>query len=247
MNNLTQTLSDLGLNEKTVCVYLTLLQSGSGTASDIARQSNIKRTTVYDCLDELAIQQLLEISFKGKRRIYAALDPQTLKARPEKQIDSINNILPELSALFSNNNHKPKVKYYEGVSGIKQVYDEILFFKPEEYFYFGGAKDMIDATGKNYMEDYVEKRIKLGIWSNALRIRSSEVNKDFMNGSDKNLRRVKFIPGSIIENTASVTMYSSKVAITSSCGENYAMVIESREYYQMMMMIWKAMWGMAEK
>ncbi len=242
MKDSLQTLTQLGLNEKTSEVYLSLFRFGPGTASEIALRSKIKRTTVYDCLDELSRNQLLELSFKGKRKIYAALNPNVLKKIPEKQISSINAILPELDALYQSNNHKPKVKYYEGSEGVKHVYDEILDLKPKEYFYFGGVKDMINVTGEAFMENYVKKRIEYGIWSNALRIRSSEMKAKYMKASDKNLRRVKLMPGAFMENTASVTMYSSKVAITSTVGENYAMVIESTEYYNMMMMVWHTLW-----
>ena len=164
-SNLSNFLSQLGLNDKAARVYLSLLELGSANVTEISAKSLIKRSTVYDCLDELSNRDLLTQSFRGKRRVYIANNPESLRNVPSKQMEIIDSHLPELKAIFSSEGHKPIIKYHEGQEGIKKAYAEILDSDIDEYFYFGNENDIIQATGLAYMKDYVERRKAKGIWS----------------------------------------------------------------------------------
>jgi HTH-type transcriptional regulator, sugar sensing transcriptional regulator len=243
MANPSDVLAQLGLNQKSATVYLTLLQMGSGTVSEISAKSLIKRSTVYDCLEELAEKELLFQSMKGKRRLFVANDPESLKRQPAKEMEIIEAHLPELKAIFSSGDHKPKLRYYEGQEGIKRAYNEILESSTDEYFYFGNESDIIQATGLDYMKDYVERRKAQGIWSNAIRLKNKDEQHSFLSGSKENLRSVKYIKTDSKHTTASITIYPTTVVIISTLNEAYALSIESQECHQMMMMIWKTIWN----
>lgn len=243
MDQLKGALDGLGLQGKTSTVYMTLLQMGSGTVSEIAAHSKIKRTTVYDCLDELTTRDLLTCSFRGKRKIYIASDPSSLKTFPSKQLKLIDQHLPELNALFRSSERKPRLEYHEGQNGIIRVHEEILASSPGEYYYFGSEIDIVNATGLDYMKEYVKRRIEKGIWSYAIRTRGGEGRNAFLKGGNKNLREVRYISGKSDSSTACITMYPHKVAIMSTLDEAYALVIESQECYHMMMMLWQTIWN----
>jgi|SaaInlStandDraft_1057018.scaffolds.fasta_scaffold75322_1 HTH-type transcriptional regulator, sugar sensing transcriptional regulator len=242
MNSHRDHLIQIGLNDKSAMVYLTLLQLGSGTVSEIAAKSLIKRSTIYDCLEELADRELITQSLKGKRRLFVAKDPEFLKRKPTKEMEIIESQLPELKAIFSSGDHKPKLSYQEGQEGIKRAYDDILESSIEEYYYFGNENDIIQATGLNYMKDYVERRKAKGIWSNAIRIRNKDEKHSFLSGKEENLRRVRYIDTPSMHSTASITIYPTKVVIISTLNEAYALSIESKECHQMMMLIWNTLW-----
>lgn len=52
-------LINLGLNEKETLIYLTILKNQQLTASDIAKKTKLKRTTVYAVLDNLIQKRLI--------------------------------------------------------------------------------------------------------------------------------------------------------------------------------------------
>ena len=53
MNELLNSIKDLGLNDKEAKVYLALLKFGEANVSDIADEAGMKRPTVYVILDEI--------------------------------------------------------------------------------------------------------------------------------------------------------------------------------------------------
>jgi len=53
MNQLNETLLQMGLNEKEAKVYLACLELGGATIAEIAEKSGVKRTSIYNFLEEL--------------------------------------------------------------------------------------------------------------------------------------------------------------------------------------------------
>ena len=56
---ITEDLKTLGLNQKEASIFLASLELGPATISDIARRSNIKRTTVYNLIEPLLQKNLV--------------------------------------------------------------------------------------------------------------------------------------------------------------------------------------------
>lgn len=132
--NLTKALLQLNLTEKEIATYLVLLENGSLTVRDIARQTGINRVTTYTAIDELKSKGLVAESRKGKRKLFVAENPETLKnllkekeERLAKETASLENIiLPALKAININQANKPQIKFFEGADGINRVYDEYI-------------------------------------------------------------------------------------------------------------------------
>jgi len=238
-------LRDLGIEGKRAKVYLALLQAGAASASEIAKLTKLKRPTVYDLLDELIESKLVSTGFSGNMKIFSAEDPERIADGLRRKLASAEALMPDLKALYAQGARKPRVRYYEGVEGIKAVCEDILSVKAGEYHYFGSIHEMFLTTGREYQNDYVERRIKRGVWSNAIRVKDKEVDDEFMRSSPKNLRRVRFFPNPIGEEIASLFIYDDKVAIHSGLKENYAMIIESPELTALMREVWKCAWDVA--
>lgn len=132
--NLTKALLQINLTEKEIAVYLVLLEKGSLPVQDIARQTGINRVTTYAAIDELKAKGLVAESRKGKRKLFIAEDPETLKSllnekteQLEKEKASLENIiLPALKAININQESKPQIKFFEGADGIDKVYDDYI-------------------------------------------------------------------------------------------------------------------------
>ncbi len=235
-------LKELGLDGKKAKVYMALLQNRGMSASEIAKTTKLKRPTVYDLLDELMERNLVSAGFAGNVKIFSAEDPEKITADLAGLLEKAEAIMPDLKRLYEQNPGRPRVKYYEGVDGIKTVCEDILNVKAGEYHYFGSLHEMFMSTGWDYQDYYVKRRIKKGIWSNAIRIREKEVDDEFMKSGDKNLRRVRFFPGHIDDDIPALFIYDNKIAIHSGLQENFGMIIESRELSNLMRAVWKCVW-----
>ena len=246
--NIRDKMEELGISRKASKVYLTLLKMGSGTVMDIAYKADINRCTVYDLLESLSTRKLVTHAYKGKKRIFIAQHPENLNYSIQQQHNIVTDILPELSKYFekATAGHQ-RIEYHEGIEGIVYANEQLLHTTEKEYHYFGSVKEMTEIIGHYYLEEYVTKRIKKGIWSNAIRVRDRETDHTFMQSGEKNLRRVRYFPKKLDENVAALYITDSRVVVISSMNEGFGLIIDSPELITLMKMVWKMLWEVAEE
>jgi HTH-type transcriptional regulator, sugar sensing transcriptional regulator len=240
-------LVELGLGKKASAAYLALLRLGAGTAAEIAVEAKIQRPTAYDILGELENANLVTRSFLNGKKVFVAEEPAKLADLPRRQLSRIESVLPELNALFDSGPVKPRIRYYEGIEGIKTVSEDILTVSTKEYFWFGSIREILDVTGREYQRDWVKRRIAKGIWSNCVRVRQKEAADDFLKQGAKNLRRLRYFPKPIVEDTVALYIYDYKIAVTSALKESYGLIIESRELAVLLKALWDITWSIADE
>lgn len=123
------TLQNYGFSEKEAKVYLTTLELGSSPASTIARRSEIKRVTVYTILDDLKKKGIASDTNKEDVKYYSVISPDTLLRQLEQKYESFKEKVPELLALADKFGNRPKIQFFEGLEGMKKMYDELLTSK----------------------------------------------------------------------------------------------------------------------
>ena len=240
-------LKKLGFSEKKIALYRALLQAGSGSATELAEAAKVKRTTAYDILDELYQDKLVTLTFEGKKRLFTAEPPENLQVLIQEKLAAVDRVLPGLKELYNKNQKKARVRFYEGTAGLRYVHDELLKVKSKEYFYFGSMSSFEDSLGKEYLQDFINRRIRKKIWSNAIRIRSHELADPITHAGPENFRRVRYISKPLKGVVANLTIFDGKVAICSSSHENFAMIIESEEMFTILRFLWDYIWDLAEK
>lgn len=132
MKNIYEILKDLGLTENEAKVFLSALKTGLAPISRVARQSGIARTYVYELAEQLKSKGLLaEIEERGIKKVQA-LDYGGLLAyvaRRQKDMQRLEKDLIKsagaFQALRSGAPQKTKVRFFEGVEGIKSINAEI--------------------------------------------------------------------------------------------------------------------------
>ncbi len=77
-------LKELGLSDKEILVYMTILQQGKISPADIATLTKINRTTVYSVAKELLQKNLIREE-NGKTTYFIARPPQDLNVLVEKE------------------------------------------------------------------------------------------------------------------------------------------------------------------
>jgi len=245
--NIIDQLEKLDLNGRQAKVYLALLQLGSGTAIDIARTTRLKHPTVYDVLDVLKARSLVSETFEDGRKLYSAENPDRLRMAEEERRRTLDELLPDLQALYRGGAKRPRVRVYVGREGLEAVNEGLLSVKSKEYFYFGGLREMCQNSSEEHLSDYYRTRISRGIWSNAIRIRGREEGFDYMQSGAQHLRRVRYLPKPILENAAGLYLYDGRVAVISALKENYAMIIDSNELFLLLKTVWDCVWEIARE
>ena len=132
MAQLTQLLQKLNLNKKEASIFLTLVKLGKATAAAIGRDSGVTRTHIYDLVQSLIQKGLVsEVEERGVKT-YEAVDHAGLLAfvsRQEKELKHVEKKLVEAAGEFNalqlGLQQKTKVRFFDGVEGVKNIYEEI--------------------------------------------------------------------------------------------------------------------------
>jgi HTH-type transcriptional regulator, sugar sensing transcriptional regulator len=235
-----QVLARFGLVGKKADVYLSTLELGSGTVIEIARKSEIKRTTVYDVLLDLEKAGLIYQTTKGTKRLFVAEDPEKLKDQLREKERMLSEILPQLHSFYNIKGIKPKIKFYEGKEGLRQVYADTLKYKGEILAF--ASDDVVKTLGLGWANDYLEKRIKKEIRVRIIIPKTDLIEKEFNPKDQKQLRSSKLVDPKKYPFSIEINIYGhQKVALMSS-KEETGIIIEGAEIHKTMKLIFELLW-----
>lgn len=225
-------LVELGFNDKEAGVYLSLLEMGPSTAAEIARKAKINRTTSYDILESLAGEGLVGLTGEAKVQKYVAEDPRKVISFLENKIkkaatrlEEAKALLPQLLSIY-NVKEKPKVKFYEGTSGMREAFEDTLEAKNEILAYAVG-EDMFRALSKEYFNEYFKKRMAKQI---SVRVIAPDDpgSRAVAANDTKEMRTTRLVPKDKFYFSIEMNIYNDKIMIV-SWKEKFAIIIESQE------------------
>jgi len=246
---LKKSLEMLNFAEKEAQVYLALLELGKGTVSEISRKAGINRTTGYDILDTLISKGLASISGKEPKQEYAAESPEIItKMVTEKfnqakaEFDAAQELMPSLKSLH-NTTGRPRVRFYEGTAGLKEVYEDTLT-STEPIRAYATVDDMHRAL-PNYFPEYYRRRAGKGIAIRAI-IPKTEIGMERGRRDPEEMRETAFVPPDTYYFSPEINIYDNKIMIA-SWREKLGIIIESTEISDAMKKIYELSWAEAKR
>lgn len=147
-------LEKIGFNKDESAIYLTLLHHGPLSPSDIVRETNIYRPTVYKSLDVLIEKGMVSVMPKGKWKVYVAESPNKLEKIFTELEDEFNTEIHSLYDAYNSHGKKPLVKYAEGDSAIKEVYSDVVHSLKKNDVYYRYSTGLTLARKKYVPKDY---------------------------------------------------------------------------------------------
>ncbi len=242
-------LQSFGFSEKETDVYISLLELGGGTVSQISRKAGINRTTGYDILNSLVIKGVVSASGKEPKQEYVAEPPYAITEYLKKEagvfedrIRKAQILVPELLAITASQN-RPRIKFYEGTDGLKHVYEDTLTAK-EAIRAYANVDDVHKAL-PNYFPSYYKRRAGKEISIRAIFPKTKEsVSLDEHNIEEK--REVAFVPADTYGFSPEINIYDNKVMIA-SWREKLGIIIESAEIADAMKKIYELAWQKAKE
>lgn len=246
-------LKKIGLTDSEIGLYQILLDSGELTAGEIIKKSNLKRGDCYNKLYSLERRGLIsEVERKGKK-IFRPEHPDRIQGQLDKQYKDlvetknvIESIMPTIKSQYNMVRGKPQVKFYEGVEGIKEIYDRILQDVPEN-----GSFDLVRAKYEkvydeqivpNVLMPFVRKRAKKGIKVNALAPYEEtfwDKDKEVIAQDDAKIGYLRqWVDVEDYDAPVEIDIYDDKVAILSFKNELIGIEIESPQIAQALKQIY---------
>lgn len=239
----------LGFPEKECDVYISLLELGKGSVTEISRKAGINRTTGYDILASLANKGIVGISGKEPKQEYAAESPSTITAYLKKQAEVLQEnikrseeIIPDLNLIHSIQD-RPKIRFYEGLEGMQYVYEDTLSSSEPIRAY--ATIDDIHPTLPNYFPEYYKRRAAKGITIRAI-VPRTPMGIDRKSFDKEEKREIALIPADKYYFSPEINIYDDKIMIA-SWKEKLGIVIQSVEIADAMKKIYELAWQEAKR
>jgi len=242
-----QQLIEAGLDPKDAHFYLAVLRRGRATVAEAAREAHVSRTGGYDIARRLQARGLLSRveSGPGERENpraqshLVANDPARLLDEWATRRRVLDDIVPQLRAMFSASRARPKVRYLEGASGIRAALFETLEW-PSPIHGILSMRDLMAVPGEAAMADYIAGRRERRLLLRVIRTRDHDWPGGWLT-SARDHRVVKHAPVEY-EFTMTAVIGAQEVVTLSSGRETFAMVIESEEYAAMQRNLFEVLW-----
>jgi DNA-binding transcriptional regulator GbsR (MarR family) len=246
---LDQYLQNIGLSDKEAQLYLVGLQLGPATIQQLSQQSGIKRSTVYEVIDSLKEQNLFFVTQKGKRKLFTAQDPDNLSLLLQQKQKILTQIMPDLEALKNTTAIKPAIRVYEGLDGLKQIYEDMIK-KPGDILAMAAPKEKISTMLLDYLIHEWEPR-RIGSDINMRRININNKQDPSLDyqalAIPHELEQIKYLPPEAYPFSVGVYVYRQKVAFVAyDDREMVGIVVRSPQINATIRAVFELLWNLAK-
>lgn len=239
-------LIELGLSDEEAKVYIALLELGGSYVSAIAKQAGVHRVVCYKILEGLTAKGLIAQFTKKNVRHFSAEDPRILVRKQQQKLERAEKILPELLSMTHALAYKPKIQYYEGTEGIRNVLEDTLNAENEIIGYtdFGALPQVLPENELiHYANQKLERRIRTRFLSPHSNEGLKHLGHCYPQGFHTHLVEVLFVDPTAAPFEYQITFYNDRAAILSlNPRELLGMIIESSVYTKTERAVFELAW-----
>lgn len=238
-------LTTLGLTEKEAKIYLALLQLDTAGPSDIARASGINRSTTYVLLESL-LEKGFVTTVVGNKKTFHAEDPEKLLLLQRNKTAEFERSLPRLKEVMKKHSEQPRVRFFLGLDGVKQAYEESLLMPKGSMIRAFGSARVVEDKLKGYIEEYVRKRAAKKITCRAVIIKDSWA-ESVISRDKKDLRESHLLESTQFDQDIEIDIYGDKItAVSLKEGELFAVILESKTFAKTFAQMFDIIWESAQ-
>ncbi len=180
-------LKKFGLDLREVAIYKACLHREFNTPSSIARDTGIKRTTIYLSLEKLKEKNLVHSKIKKNKKYITAVSPEVgLKNYIEEKRTELSleeQMIAEIQKFAEGEALKKQgstsVSYLEGTSGVRMLLNRILEER-EDIYWLGSMKTLFSVISDTKLyEQFTKKRLEQGTTTYAITDRTITEHPNF--------------------------------------------------------------------
>lgn len=238
--NLRSVIEELGYSPHEAAVYLSALELGSGTETEIAGKAKLPRTTVESIIATLHRKGLMNAYLKGRRRMWTAENPEKLLAMMREREMMLSTHMYEFRSLRKEPGTPPMIRSFSGVEEIKRVMADMINTK-HHIFAVLLWDDWTALLGKTNIDAFMELRkqrnLKLFLLTPQTKISAALREHD-----NVDVRITQFLPDIIAVSNANF-IYENKVAIISTNPKMpMGILIDDRDIHHTMEIFFESLW-----
>lgn len=210
-------LQSIGLSKKEADIYEILLATGEIAVGELIKKSELKRATVYKILSTLEKKGLVTKKDHNKKIHVSPSSPNSLLSIAEKEFDrlerakmDLQKMLPDLTDQYVLSVERPIVTTFQGVEGLKRIYDDTLLVGKPIFAALTTAQ--VDPTlfrwvTKTYTKKRIEKKVSVKVI-----VSSGGWAQEYIKKNTKELRETRLVPNESFPFAHEMDIYGDKVA-----------------------------------
>ncbi len=241
-------LKNLGLADKEAKVYAAMLELGPSSVLEISARTGVNRPTTYVQIENLRRMGLVSVQTKGKKQLFQAESPDQFQVLLEKEQSSVQqkkqelaDVLPQLLSMFDASGGRAKVRFIEGIEGIKKTQEEFLR-SGEKTLYEISSYDDVLRIFPNHLESHSSKRLNKKIFSKLIYTHSKgPILEGVVNAE---YTQTKHISPEKLPIGFDVAIYGSTVALVSLKGSISGVFIEHKDIADSFRGLFEAFWNL---
>lgn len=201
-------LKKIGLNDKEILVYLTLLKSGKTTPAQLAKLTKINRATIYNIVKSLLTIGIIAEDLGGKILYLTPLPPESLNQvieRPKRELEEkeelVKKAIAELSLIKAEKKYPiPKIRFVEEDKVENFLYENFTKWNNEilktDCIWWGFQDHSLVENYEKWImwtwhtKEYQDPRIKAQLLSNV-----SPIEQKMGKKLSRNKRDIRFLSG----------------------------------------------------
>lgn len=247
-------LEDSGLKSGEAEIYDLLLQYGDSPASSITSKTKYKRGMVYKFLEDLKQKGLVSSHSKSKKTYFRAEHPyklmeiieNTIKGAEYQKI-SLESVLPKLAESYNQKETRPTVSYYEGITGIRKVFQDIYAPKKEPVYGCVDLEVSDKVLPQHVVRDLIPLRIKNKVKAISF-VAKSDLSEAIQKKDAESLRKSVLLDKKEFPVPAEIDVYEDKVALLSfQKGEFAGILIQNKDIATTLKTIFRLAFSKFEK
>ena len=249
----TKIFKELGLSDLTEQVFSDLVSKGPSTARQLSDRVSIPRPSVYDHLKILISKGLvMERSEEGKK-VFCVDDVKNISELLNEKIKLItsekNKFETSITSLLKKTSFiEPKIKFYSGKDGVKQVINYIMLNRNIETVLMWPMSEMMKVLGSDYLADLNKRRIERNISLKVIWPQDKQLDTKkypYLGVGEEHLRDLRLAPKGMTWDMG-YWMYEDKVIFLSSEKEGFGFVVHSKDFANLIRVQFEEIWKVSK-
>jgi len=244
-SDLITTLKTYGFSDKEAKIYLIALELWASPASTIARQTWIKRVTVYTILKDLKSKWIVNSLEKKDTTYFSVVSPKVLLDILEQKFLAFKEKAPDLMALVEKIWSAPKIQYFEGSTWLEKLFFDFWNTKEDMRVIMWTSKKYKKFFSSQHILHYRSQRKKKWIMSKRILTADDvDIKKEALD--DKKYGRktlvVKDIPLPILADINIYWPWKVSILFFDKNDIPHIIIIENNEVYTTFLGIFEYIW-----
>ncbi|MFA5953436.1 MAG: helix-turn-helix domain-containing protein [Candidatus Pacearchaeota archaeon] len=232
----------VGIPKMQTIIYLDLLKNKESTATQVSKRTRMHRANVYDTLTKLKERNLVYLSNKEGKQVFAALSTDLIINEEKDKLENLKSAMNYIKTTYVSG-QTPKVYTLEGLNAIKSILFSLLEKKSEIWIYgLAENESIINVLNDKLMHSFHLERIKKQIELKLLFYKLPE--EEIKALSNLKFTEAKLLPKNQQSKTSQITQIvcNDSVYITLWIHPIYTIIIENdivaKEYLDLYNILW---------